>query len=378
MNKALFLSALTISAWLLAAGCAKSASTLTSPSAATTSATGLSAVSPRSGAARPSASPIAVGASPVRLAAGFAWTEGSTSDRDGNIFFVDQAQGVQRILEWKFDNTSTDPLKGSVLRFLEPSGYSNGLSFDNDGNLIDCADELNQLWSIAAPFPVHAVDPNVAFTPSQLAISVLIRSYDPVLKVLNPATGGKLLNGPNDVWVVPTGPQKGGMYIGDPLYPRSWWGALRPANDTHSQQPGKYVYFLSPNRTTLTAVATDLVMPNGVIGTPDGKTLYISDISARKTYSYSINVDGTLSGKKLFCNTGSDGMTIDSAGNVYTTNSSASTGVSIYNRSGTLIDSIHLSSGNVCFGGKNGDILFICANHEIYGVRMKTRRVGPA
>lgn len=373
MKKALFLAALAVSALLLVYGCEKKALTITSPTAATPS-----AASPYAVTRRPANSPVAVGATPVRLGANFAWTEGSTSDKDGNIFFVDQAQGVQRILEWEFDKTSTDPLKGRLLRFLDPSGYSNGLSFDNDGNLIDCADERNELWSIAAPFPLHAVDPNQAFKPTDLAISVLIKSYDPVLKVLNPATGGKLLNGPNDVWVIPTGPQKGGMYIGDPLYPRSWWGALRPANDTHSQQPGKFVYFLSPDRTTLTPVVTDLVMPNGLIGTPDGKKLYVSDVNARRTYSYTINSDGTLSGKTLFCNAGSDGMTIDSDGNVYTTNYSARTGVGIYSKAGKLIDTIALSSGNVCFGGKDGSILFICANREVYGVRMKTHRVGPA
>jgi gluconolactonase len=325
----------------------------------------------------PADSPIADGAKPVRLAANFAWTEGSTSDKDGNIFFVDQSQGVQKILIWEFAKNSDDPLQGRLLNFLEPSGYSNGMCFDNDGNLIDCADEKNELWSIAAPFPKHADDPLQAFKPADLKITVILKNIDPAAKKVNPETGGKLMNAPNDVWVVPAGPQKGGMYLGDPLYSRTWWGAVRPANDRNSQVGGKYVWFLSPDRKTITPVVTDFQMPNGIIGTPDAKTLYVSDINARQTFSFSINDDGTLSNKKPFCNAGSDGMTIDSDGNVYTTSSMARTGVGIYNKDGKLVETIPVSAGNCCFGGKDGNILFICANTEIYGVRMKTHKVGP-
>ncbi len=332
----------------------------------------------------PAGSPIADGASPVRLGANFAWTEGSTSDKDGNIYFVDQAKdathpdGVQKIFIWEFDKTSDDPLKGRLVSFLNPSGYSNGMSFDADGNLIDCADEKNEVWEIKAPFPKHADDPNQAFKPSDLKIDVIIKNIDPAGKKVNPETGGKLMNGPNDVWIIPAGPQKGGMYFGDPLYSRPWWGAVRPANDRQTQIGGRYLWFLSPDRKTITPVVTDFQMPNGFIGTPDGKTLYVSDITARKTYSYTVKDDGTLADKKPFCDAGSDGMTIDSDGNVYTTNGSARTGVSIFNKEGKLVDTIPISSGNCCFGGKDGNILFICGNKEIYGVKMKTHRVGPA
>ena len=325
----------------------------------------------------PAGSPIADGSNAVKLAGNFAWTEGSTSDNDGNIYFVDQAQGVQRILIWEFDKTSDDPLKGRLVTFLNPSGYSNGMCFDADGNLIDCADEKNELWEIHAPFPKHAEDPSQAFKPGDLKIDVIIKNIDPAGKKVNPEVGGKLMNGPNDVWIVPVGPQKGGMYLTDPLYSRPWWGAVRPVNDRQTQVGGRYVWFLSPDRKTITPVITDYQMPNGIIGTADGKTLYVADINGRKTYSYTIKDDGTLADKKLFCNAGSDGMTIDSDGNVYTTNSAARIGVSIFNKEGKQVDTIPISSGNCCFGGKDGNILFICGNKEIYGVKMKTRRVGP-
>jgi len=318
-------------------------------------------------------SPLADGAKPVQLAGGFGFTEGSTSDKDGNIYFVDQNN--DKILKWVFEPTADDPTKGHLETFMNPAGRSNGMCFDNDGNLISCADEKNELWLIAAPLP--KVDPAKPFTKADLKITTLIKDYDPAAKKLNPDTGGKPLNGPNDVWVIPAGPQKGGMYITDPLYARNWWGS-RPGG-RGMQQAGKYVYFLAPDHKTLTPVVTDYTTPNGVIGTPDGKTLYVADIDARRTFSFTIKDDGTLADKKPFCNAGSDGMTIDSDGNIYTTNSNARQGVQIFNKEGQQIDQIPIGSANCCFGGKDGNVLFICSNSPpaVFGVKMKTHRVGP-
>ena len=76
-----------------------------------------------------------------------------------------------------------------------------------------------------------------------------------------------------------------------------------------------------------------MTQPNGIIGTPDGKTLYVADIGAGKTYAYDIQKDGTLAGKRLFCAMGSDGMTIDSEGNVYLTGH----GVTVFDKAGKQI-----------------------------------------
>jgi hypothetical protein len=87
---------------------------------------------------------------------------------------------------------------------------------------------------------------------------------------------GKKLNGPNDVWPRPDG----GLYFTDPFYKREWWKySTRP-------QDSEQVYFLSVDRKTLKRVTKDLVQPNGIIGTPDGRTLFVSDIGAGKTYAY--------------------------------------------------------------------------------------------
>jgi gluconolactonase len=288
-----------------------------------------------------SKSPVAPGAKPVKLAGGLNWTEGGATNKAGNVYFCDQNNDTIHL--WTFDPGSDDPAKGTLSVFMHPSGYANGMACDKDDNLIACADEKNELWSI---------------TPDK-KVTVLIKDHQ-----------GKPMNGPNDVWIRPDG----GMYLTDPLYVRTWWTA-RPGGKGQ-QQAGRYVYFFSPDRKTLTPVVTDFNQPNGIIGTPDGKTLYISDINAGQTWKYSIHEDGTLGDKTPFCKTGSDGMTIDDEGNVYTTSTRA--GVQIWNKEGKLIEHLNLPSGNVCFAGKNRDILFVCAVHDIYAVKMRTHGVGPS
>jgi gluconolactonase len=99
--------------------------------------------------------------------------------------------------------------------------------------------------------------------------------------------GGRALNGPNDVWVRPDG----ALYFTDPFYPRPWW--------TYDAMPqdGQHVYFLSADRQRLVRVITDLTKPNGIIGTPDGRSLFVSDIAANRTYRYDIARDGNLSAR---------------------------------------------------------------------------------
>ena len=70
------------------------------------------------------------------------------------------------------------------------------------------------------------------------------------------------------------------------------------------------VYYLDGDGKTLIRVIDDLVQPNGIVGTPDGKTLFVADIGGNKTWPYTINKDGSLGNKTLFCEMGSDGMTI--------------------------------------------------------------------
>ena len=271
---------------------------------------------------------VAPGARLEKLAGGFSFTEGPAADSAGNVFFTDQPN--DRILQW-----STD---GKLSTFLQPCGRANGLCFDAKGNLWACADEKNELWSI---------------TPDK-KVTVAIKGYQ-----------GKLLNGPNDVWIRPDQ----GLYFTDPYYKRPYW------KRGPKEQTVEGVYFLAPDRKTLTRVVDDLKQPNGIIGTPDGRTLYVADIGAGRTFAYDVRADGTLAGRRRFCKLGSDGMTLDSEGNVYLTGK----GVTVFDRAGKQVAHVDVPepwTANVCFGGKDRQTLFITASRALYGLHMRVKGVG--
>ena len=116
-------------------------------------------------------------------------------------------------------------------------------------------------------------------------------------------------------------------------------------------------------------VIDDLVKPNGIIGTPDGKTRSVADIQARKTWAWTIAPDGSLTDKRLFCTPGSDGMTLDACGNVYLTGD----GVLVFNPAGEQIEHIKVPqrwTANVTFGGKDRKTLFITAGPAVYTLQM--------
>ena len=83
---------------------------------------------------------IAPGAKLEKLGGGYEFTEGPSLDRDGNVFFTDQPN--DRIVKW----SAAD---GKFSDWLKPAGRANGTYFDKEGNLIACADEKNELWSIS-------------------------------------------------------------------------------------------------------------------------------------------------------------------------------------------------------------------------------------
>ncbi len=258
----------------------------------------------------------------TKLADGFSFTEGPAADTEGNVYFTDQPNN--KILIWTID--------GQLIVFLDSSQRSNGLFFDSDGDLLSCADEQNRLVSI---------DMDGNFT-------ILVDNYE-----------GKRLNAPNDLWPDP----KGGIYFTDPFYQRPWW------DHDSMYQDGMHVYYLKPDRETLIRVAEDFVTPNGVIGTPDGKKLYVADIKDSKTYSFDIQEDGTLTNRQLFAPEGSDGMTIDHEGNIYLTTDA----VKVYNPDGERIQVIEVPErpANVCFGGKDKQTLFITARKSLYAIPMR-------
>ena len=269
------------------------------------------------------------GASLTLVSDAYEFTEGPAMDANGDVYFTDQPNN--RIVKWT-------AASGELIDWLMPSGRANGLYVDHDGNLLACADEKNELWRI----------------DKDKKVTVLVSDYQ-----------GKLLGGPNDLWLA----QDGGIYFTDPLYERPWW------SPTNNRIEERRVYYIAPNSSEPVIVAHgDYQQPNGIIGTPDGKTLYVADNGAKRTYSFSINEDGSLSNRTLFADMGSDGMTIDNQGNVYLTGD----GVIVFNANGEKIKHIPVPenwTANVTFAGKNQDVLFITAMDSVYTLNMNVNGV---
>ncbi|MFT3748454.1 MAG: SMP-30/gluconolactonase/LRE family protein [Agriterribacter sp.] len=263
----------------------------------------------------------------IKISDQFSFTEGPAVNKQGDIYFTDQPN--DKI--WKYD------INGNLSLFMDKTGRSNGLYFDKKGNIISCADENNELWSI---------------------------SPDKKIKILLTDFEGKKLNGPNDLWI----DAKGGIYFTDPYYQRDYWTRKRPEMD------GKKLYYLPAGKKIPIIVDDKFVQPNGIVGTADGKYLYVADIGDSKIYKYSIKKDGTLSERHLFAPEGSDGMTLDTKGNLYITGK----GVTVYDASGLKIGSIPVPAnwvGNICFGGKDRKLLFITASESVYSMQMKVAGV---
>jgi gluconolactonase len=265
-----------------------------------------------------------------RLPNQFTFTEGPAVDKQGNIYFTDQPN--DKIWECSIRG---DTVVATV--FMEKTGRSNGMYFDKEGNLVSCADEKNELWSIA---------PNKKIT-------VLLNNFQ-----------GHAFNGPNDLWI----DKDGGIYFTDPYYQRDYWERKKPDLDRQN------VYYLAKGKKQAVIADSLLLQPNGIVGTPDGSHLYVADIRDNKTYEYDIAAGGVLKNRRLFVPQGSDGMTLDEKGNLYITGR----GVTIYDANGVKLGNIPVAAswvGNVCFGGKNRNILFITASESVYTLQMRVKGV---
>ena len=254
-----------------------------------------------------------------QLATGFQFTEGPAWDGKGAVYFSDIPN--QKLLRWSEAN--------GVQVFKNLEGSCNGLRFDADGNLLVCQPTGRQLLKIA---------------PDGTE-STVVATYD-----------GKRLNSPNDLWIAPNG----GIYFTDPRY----------GSQEGLEQDGFHVYYISPDG-NVRRILNNLVKPNGVVGTADGKQLYVADPGDQKTYVYEIHEDGSLSNRRLAAPTGSDGLTLDEQGNLYVTGRA----IRIFSPDAEEIGQIPLpeSASNLTFGGADGRTLFITARTSLYAVKLNVR-----
>ncbi|MBU63408.1 MAG: hypothetical protein CMI26_13005 [Opitutae bacterium] len=270
---------------------------------------------------------VAEGAKPINLAGEFKFTEGPAVAPNGDIYFTDIPNN--RIHKW-------DLRAKKISVFKEKSGGANGLFFSKEGDLFACQGESKRVTSF--------------YLEDGGEKELLADQFD-----------GRPFNKPNDLWIHPNN----GVFFTDPNYGKQ-----------DQSQDGECLYFITPYRDQVFRVDKDLKRPNGVVGTPDGNILYVADPGQGKTFRYTVEKgeEGTLSEKKLFASSGSDGMTLDNKGNIYLTSGA----VLVYDPQGKKIAEIEFPEkpSNVCFGGQDGKTLFVTARTGFYSLDMKVAGAG--
>ncbi len=280
----------------------------------------------------------------TRLWTGGLWSEGPAWNGGGR-FLVWSDIPNNRQLRWLEED-------GHVSVVRQPSGNSNGNTFDFQGRLVSC-EHLNR--------------------------RVVRYEHDGSLTVLADSYGGKPLNSPNDVVVHPDG----GVWFTDPPY-----GTINVGG--YEGQHGELflpnvVYRVDPTG-RLDVVLDELDRPNGLCFSPDYKKLYVVDTGKpRDIRVYDLVGDKGLANGKQFTDmkldgvaVGPDGIRADIDGNIWAAAGWAGPGydgVHVFTPEGERIGQILLpeSCANVCFGGPKRNRLFMAASQSLYAVYVNTR-----
>ncbi len=270
------------------------------------------------------------------------FTEGPCLGPDGGIYFSDIGN---RILKF-------DPSSKKTIVYRDPSGRSNGLKFDALGQLIACEG---------------------ANTGGNRRISKTTKDG----KVISLADGwkGKKFNSPNDLAL----DAKGRIYFSDPRYV----GTEKREIDSES------VYRIDPDG-TVSKIITDVEKPNGIVLSPDQKTLYLAESNIdpnkkRQLLSYPLKADGTVGEKKILYDFGADrgidGMTVSASGLILASAGKGKTaGVHVFTPEGKKLTMIPTPEdpSNCCFGGSDLKWMYITAGKSLYRIPLRIAGLNPA
>ena len=270
-----------------------------------------------------------------QIATGFTFTEGPIWMADSSLHFSDMPGDKRR--RWHPEEGVT------VLR--DPSNKCNGMTRDNDGNLIVC---------------------------EHVTSSVVRESPDGSHETIASHYGDKELNSPNDVIVA----RDGSIIFTDPTYGRMPGFGLEREQDLDFQG----VYRLRGGSGKPELLVDDFAQPNGLCFSPDESLLYINDTVHAHIRVFDVGPGHSLSNGRVFAEGIGDGdlakgelvdgMKIDELGNVYVTGPK---GVWIFAPDGAHLGVIHVPEnvGNLNWGGDGWSSLFIPASTSVYRVRMK-------
>lgn len=259
-----------------------------------------------------------------RVKTGFKFTEGPTQDAAGNLYFTDIR--MDRIHKLTPD--------GTLSVFVEPAGTCNGLMVNGD-RLLACSMQ-GKLTS---------------FSLKDGSQTVLATEHN-----------GARFNAPNDLVI----DRSGGIYFTDPRF-----RSPKPYPQGHEA-----VYYRSANGDVSRVVTNDFA-PNGVILSPDEKTLYIVPSFEKRMWAFPVTGPGKLGTGRVFCelqqeesdgNGGGDGLTVDTKGNLYIT---SALGLQVFDREGQHLGTVELPEqpANVAFGGPDNKTLYATARTSLYSVQ---------
>ena len=262
------------------------------------------------------------------------FTEGPTPGPGGAVYFSDIGNRIM-----KFDANT-----GKTTTFRDPSGRSNGLKLDRQGRLIACEG---------------------ANTGGLRRLSITAK--DGTVRALTDNYQGKKYNSPNDLTI----DANGRVYFTDPRYV----GGEARELDSES------VYRVDPDG-SVTEIISDVTKPNGIVVSPDGKTLYLADNNGeakgnRLLIAYDLKPDGTVGERKVLYDfkddRGIDGMTVSGDGYVLAAAGSGETGgVYVFTPAGVKVGFIPTPEvpTNVCFAPVGSKTLYITAGKSLYEIEL--------
>ncbi len=250
--------------------------------------------------------------------------EGPACDREGNIYAVSFARKptIGRI---------TPDGKGEIFIEMPEGSLGNGIRFDRKGTMF------------VADYTGHSI---LRVNPKTRKIDVFAHEAS--------------MNQPNDIAISANGT----IWASDPNWANSTGQVWRVDRN------GK-----------MTRVAADMGTTNGIDVSPDGKTLYVNETVQRNVWAFTIERDGSLSGKRLliqFPDFGMDGMRSDVDGNLYITRHGKGTVVEVSPAGKVLkeIDVLGKLPTNICFGGPDGRTAYVTEVEHGRLVQFRTDRPG--
>jgi gluconolactonase len=269
-------------------------------------------------------SPIPPGAAAEKIADGFQFTEGPVW-RDGSGLYFSDING-NTVYLWTGQSGATS--------YLKPSGNANGLAFDPGGRLL---------------------------LAQQGARRVIRLEPDGSQTVLAERYAGKRLNSPNDLAVRPDG----SIFFTDPS-----WG--------QAELGFSGIYRIGPSG-NLQLLDKTLSRPNGIVFSPDGKKLFVSDAEVRIIFVWDVVSDSVLANKRQFASIKpagyADGMKVDASGNLY---AAGPLGIWVFSPAGTVLDTVLVpgQTTNCAWGDADRKTLYITSGQGVYRIRADAMDVG--